>query len=317
MRSTMFSPCVVGCEDTRKSTWCPESVSEMRPSCGRARLGDVHPAHHLQAHHHRRPVVLVQRPDLAQHAVDPVADAQEPLLRLEVDVGGVALGRVVQQRIHQAHHRLAVFVEIGGERLVVDLAGLDLVQDPVDGELEAVVVLDADGDVGFAREHLLDAQVLAGERPDLVERHHVGGVRHRDQQLLPLRVVAHREHVVAARHVLRDERDRRRVDDGVLQVDGHLAQRLRQDVADRGLGDEPERHQDLAERRLEALLLGERDVQLVLADDSLAEQRLPERDLREGCGLHGAHQGLASSRRATARGSNCAPPTCAAASARR
>ncbi|MNC95250.1 hypothetical protein D3C83_123280 [compost metagenome] len=34
MRSTMFSPCVVGCEDTRKSTWWPESMSEMRPSCG-------------------------------------------------------------------------------------------------------------------------------------------------------------------------------------------------------------------------------------------------------------------------------------------
>jgi hypothetical protein len=52
-------------------------------------------------------------------------------------------------------------------------------------------------------------------------------------------------------------------------------ERLREDVADRGLGDEPERHEHLAERRLEALLLGERDVELVLADDALGEQVCP------------------------------------------
>ncbi len=30
----MFSPWVVGCDETRKSTWCPERSSEMRPSWG-------------------------------------------------------------------------------------------------------------------------------------------------------------------------------------------------------------------------------------------------------------------------------------------
>jgi hypothetical protein len=61
------------------------------------------------------------------------------------------------------------------------------------------------------------------------------------------------------------------------------------DVADRGLGDEAEHHQHLAERRLEALLLGERDVELVLADDALGEQRLAQRDLRDRRGLDRAH----------------------------
>jgi hypothetical protein len=209
-----------------------------------------------------------------------------------------------------------------GERLVVDLARLDLVQDPVDRQLEAVVVLDADGDVGLARQHLLDAQLLARERPDLVQRHDVGRVRHRDEQDLPLRVVAHRQHVVAPRHVLGHQRDRRRVHDGVLQVDGHLAQRLGEDVADRGFGDEAQLHQHLAQRRLEALLLGERDVQLVLADDALAEQRLPQRDLRKRCRLDVSHgglgaQGLSSAmRRCTRAGSNCAVCMRAASSAR-
>ncbi len=34
MRSTRFSPCVVGCEATRKSIGRPDKRSEMRPSCG-------------------------------------------------------------------------------------------------------------------------------------------------------------------------------------------------------------------------------------------------------------------------------------------
>ena len=33
-RSTMFSPCVVGNEETLKSTDRPETDSEIRPSCG-------------------------------------------------------------------------------------------------------------------------------------------------------------------------------------------------------------------------------------------------------------------------------------------
>ena len=36
-RSTMFSPKVVGSDETRKSTALPETESEIRPSCG-ARL---------------------------------------------------------------------------------------------------------------------------------------------------------------------------------------------------------------------------------------------------------------------------------------
>ena len=59
----------------------------------------------------------MQAADLAQHAVDAVADAQEVLLRLEVDVGGAALDRVGEQRRDQAHHRLRVLVAVG-ERLV-------------------------------------------------------------------------------------------------------------------------------------------------------------------------------------------------------
>ena len=113
MRSTRFSPCVVGRLATRKSTTRPAMVARDAAVLRRARLGDVHLRHHLDAHRHRRPVGLVQRADLAQHAVDAVADAQEVLLRLEVDVGAAALHRVGEQRRDQAHHRLRVFVALG------------------------------------------------------------------------------------------------------------------------------------------------------------------------------------------------------------
>ena len=72
-----------------------------------AGLGDVHAAHDLQAHRHRRPVVLVQAAHLPQHAVDAIADAQERALGLEVDVGRAPLYRVGEQRVDQAHDRLA------------------------------------------------------------------------------------------------------------------------------------------------------------------------------------------------------------------
>src|SRR6267154_340352 len=76
---------------------------------------------------------------------------------------------------------------------------------------------------------LYSSKSAASERADLVEGNHVGGVRHRDQERLLVGVVAHRQHVIAARHVLGDECDRRRVDDGVLEVDRHLAERLGED----------------------------------------------------------------------------------------
>src|SRR2546422_1514858 len=49
---------------------------------------------------HRRPVGLVQRADLAQHAVDAVADTQEVLLGLEVDVRG---GDRKSTRLNSSH----------------------------------------------------------------------------------------------------------------------------------------------------------------------------------------------------------------------
>ena len=94
---------------------------------------DVHAGHDLESHHHRRPVLFVQRANLLQYAIDAIANPQEVLLRLEVDIGCRALDRVSQQGIDQANNRLAVAegFRTGAEALVIDLARLYFVQDAV------------------------------------------------------------------------------------------------------------------------------------------------------------------------------------------
>ncbi len=107
----------------------------------------------------------MQAADLPQHAIDAVADTQEILFRLEVDVRRAALDRVGEQRGDQAHHRLGIGVAGGLQALVVDLAGLDLVQDAVDRELVAVELVDELVELGLAR-----GKKLHDKRASLRER---------------------------------------------------------------------------------------------------------------------------------------------------
>jgi hypothetical protein len=196
----------------------------------RARLGDVHLGHDLEPHRHRRPVRLVQAADLAQHAVDPVADAQEILLRLEVDVGSRALHRVGKQRRDKPHHRLRILVFLG-ERGVVDLAGLDLAQDAVDRELVSVVMLDRPLDLGIAREAQLHFQLTLEVSAQLVHGHNVVGVGERHDEFLLLAVDRHGEDAVAARHVARQQLERCGIHNDVREIHRLHAELLGQCVA--------------------------------------------------------------------------------------
>ena len=178
MRSTMFSPWMPGWVETRKSIGRPFSVSDMRPSCGARVSAMFMPLKHFHPHQDARPVGLVQAADLFQHAVDAVADAQEGVLGLEVDVGGAALHRIDQQRADQPHHRLGVFLGLGVEAGVIDFAGLDFAQDAVERELEAVELVDAFQQLRFARQQGVDFELAAERGFQLVERddvEHVGG----------------------------------------------------------------------------------------------------------------------------------------------
>jgi len=94
----------------------------MRPSCGARVSAMFHLRHHLDAHGHRRPIRLVEGSYLAQHPIDAIADAQEALLRLEVDIGGAALDRVREERRNEAHDRLRIGVAGRLQALVIDLS---------------------------------------------------------------------------------------------------------------------------------------------------------------------------------------------------
>ena len=209
----------------------------------RARLGDVHPAHHLDAHRHRWPVRLVQRAHLAQRAVDAVADAQKTGFRLEVDVGRFALDGVGEDGVDQPNDRLSVFV---GRRLhgaEIDFAGFDLVQDAVDRQLVPVSLVDCAVDLGFAGEQRIDLDRFGRPAANLVERDEVIDVGERERQSATLIVVGERQQVVAFGQRVRHQRQRRRVNDGVGQVDALLAQAFGERVAQRRLGDETKRNE--------------------------------------------------------------------------
>ena len=60
----------------------------------RAPLGDVEPAHDLEAARHGARLRAGDRGELAHDAVDPDADVEPPLLRREVDVRGAEVERL-------------------------------------------------------------------------------------------------------------------------------------------------------------------------------------------------------------------------------
>ena len=147
----------------------------------------------------------MQAPHRLEHAVDAEAHAQERVLGLEVDVGGAALHRVDQQRVHQAHHRLRVFVAARLQTVVVDFAGLDFLQDAVDRQLVAVELVDVVLELGFGGELRLDLDLRAEHRAQLVHRDDVEDFGRRDRQHLVVGMESDRQYAVAAREFLRHQ----------------------------------------------------------------------------------------------------------------
>ena len=66
-----------------------------------AALGDVELRHHFDARYHERRHRAFRLEHLAQHPVDPEADHQAVLVRLDVDVRGIFLDGLRQERIDQ------------------------------------------------------------------------------------------------------------------------------------------------------------------------------------------------------------------------
>ena len=87
-----------------------------------APLGDVQIGHDLHAGDDGRPHPHRGRGHLLEHAVDPKADSQPLLVRLDVDIAGPASHRLGDQRVDELDHRGLVAAG-AGVRIVV--AGFD------------------------------------------------------------------------------------------------------------------------------------------------------------------------------------------------
>ena len=242
----MPSPWIIGMIDTRTSISRPWTLHLDAAVLRQPLLGDVQPGHDLDAadDRQREPVDLRRQVLLLQQPVDPVADADALLLRLDVDVRRPLVRRLHQNLVHQLDdgrllRRLRHLAVVGLERFeeldVVLLAPCLLGQRRDGVAADAEVLLDEPGDLAVRGQHRHDVQ--AGERLQLVEGVHVERVAGGDDEGAAVPGDGHQ--VLAVDELLRHGREHVRGDLGVRQVDEFEAELLGQNRQEHVLADEP------------------------------------------------------------------------------
>ncbi len=208
-----------------------------------ASLGDVDVGHDLQAADQGRLHRARHRVDLVQHAVDAVAHPHVALGRLEVQVGGPVLDRLLDQRVGVAHDRrvLAHRGEAGQARDVLDSqAGGDVVEVVVRA-LEAVDRL-----VQLVAGHDYRPDEQSGRGADVVDREDVARVGQRDHDLVV--VDGDAEHPMPAGERHGDLRRRGEVDRVADEVDALETVGLGQCLGELDFGDDALVDQDVTQR---------------------------------------------------------------------
>ncbi len=235
---------------------------------GGAGFGDVEAGDDLEAHRDGGPVFPVQAAHGLQHAVDAVADAQERGFRLEVHVRRAALDRLGQQGIDQAHHGLGV---LGAhlQAAPVHLAGLDLLENAVHGQVEAVELVQVLEDLGLGGQHRLDVVAAFQVGAQLVQGDQVEQVGHRHGQRVAIRVDRQRQDMVTPGQVFRRQGDGLRVGHHLGEVDAGLAGIPGEHVAQHRVVDETQFDQLPSQGQAADGLLREGDAQLIVTDQAL------------------------------------------------
>ena len=83
----------------------------------------------------------MQAANLAQNSVYPVTNTQKKLLWFKVNIGRILLNRIGQNRVHQTHQWLAIFIRSRFSALLSDFAGFNLVQNSVDRQFKTVILI--------------------------------------------------------------------------------------------------------------------------------------------------------------------------------
>ena len=244
-----------------------------------AALGDVEVGHDLHARDDRRREPARRRLDLVQHAVDPVADDEPVLERLDVDVRRPRFERVGDDERDEPDDRrlgreVLQLLDVRVERELVAL--LDVADDLADrGAPGAVEALERRVELGRNRD----------QRPDLATRHHperadrvrVGRIGHRQRELAL--VLLHGQRARLAQEPRRDAL----LEDREFRVAGRVDERqpeLRGErFGDVALRAKAERHQQRAELVAALLLhaqraLDARGVELAALDQDFAQAHL-------------------------------------------
>ena len=202
----------------------------------------------------------------------------------DVDVGaGVHAGDLVHVELAEADARHVVHRERRGRHDVVEtaaaLAGLVvpaaarlrlLLED--DRARSPVVLVDRLAQRDLARDHRLD--VVAGHELDVVHGEDVGRIAHRDRQRRA--GLVHRQDAVLAGDLAGHDLDDAGVDLEVREVDGRDAELLRQRLRDVRLGDRADANERLADLAALLALELQRGLELLLRDELLLEEEVPE-----------------------------------------
>jgi hypothetical protein len=166
-----------------------------------ALLRDVHPAHRLEARGDGEVDELRHALDLVEHAVDAEADLRELALRLDVDVGGARVVRVLEEVVDGVDDVRVGGLDLGaGLELDVLLevaeveAALEVAFGFGDSAAEAVLLVDDGKDVALRRDD--DVDLLLHHRPVRVEGDGVVRIDDGDDELPVLH--RHRDHAVLA-----------------------------------------------------------------------------------------------------------------------
>ena len=283
-------------------------------------LGDVEVGEDLHARGDRRDRGLGDDRRVAQHAVDAVADAHVAVLRLEVDVGDAAVDRLGDEAVHELDDRgvLARGAEVDRPFLLADVVqrprvGVRPGRGGV-GDLDLLLVVEVEQHGGVlgvleALEEPLDvlarghrgAHLVAGHDRDVVDREHVRGVGHRDQQ----RAFGDERHghgLVPLDRGRGDQLGRVGVDLVVADRDVVEPEALRDRARELVVGDRALRQQDALRRR---------SGRVGLLDGVVHDRSLDEPEVDEDVGEHPA--GAATPRRgrdAPFRLAGCSPGLC-------
>ena len=92
------------------------------PVLGHPLLGDVQAGHQLQAQDQRGIDPLLLHHLLLKHAIHPLPDTNNGLVRLDVDVRAAGLNRILEQRLQKLDHRR--FGAFGFGREVREVEGI-------------------------------------------------------------------------------------------------------------------------------------------------------------------------------------------------